>query len=151
MQYVELNQTIALRKDSSGITAMSFIQDGPASYHYYVAFSDGALRAYLEDYSSHYHFTSYSGVSKIVGFSFLFAHSLSDGSSYYYETYIIATLSSDCRELANYVYGNSTPIRRLLMNSTILAFKTAPLPTNSSAILSPFNVVVCRESIFLQY
>ncbi len=147
-QYVDLNQPITLRTDAAGITTMSFIQDGPASYHYYVAFADGGLRAYLEDYSSYSNFTTYSVVTKVVGSPFAYTHYLADGSAYYFQTYIITTLSNSL-ELANYLYEKSTPILRLVLNETILAFKSTALPTNSSVNLAPFNVVICSDTIFL--
>lgn len=104
-QYVDLGQPITLRKDVTNIMTISFIQDGPNSYHFYAAFSDGGFRAYLEDYSSYWNFTTYTVVSKVVGSSFGFAHSLSNGSNYNYETYVVTALSIDGHELTNYVYG----------------------------------------------
>ena len=147
-QYVDLRQPITLRKDAASIITIQFIQDGPTSYHFYAAFSDGGFRAYLEDYSSYCNFTSDSVISEIVGSSFLFTHALSNGNNYYYETYIITALSIDGYELNNYVYGNEAPIIKLLFGETILGFKTIALPTNSSANIGAFNVIVCTDTIF---
>ena len=105
-QYVDLSQPITIRKDATSIMTIAFIQDGPNQFHFYAAFSDGAFRAYLEDYSAYCNFTTYSVISKVAGSSFVFAHLLSNGSNYNYETYIVTALSVDGYELTNYVYGS---------------------------------------------
>ena len=62
---VDLNQPILLRSDAVKITTAAYIKDSPSTSHFYVAFEDSQIRAYVEDYSSFLSLNSNSKLTKI--------------------------------------------------------------------------------------
>ena len=90
---VDLNQPILLRSDAVNITTAAYIKDSPSTSHFYVAFEDSQIRAYVEDYSSFLGLNSNARLSKIKGFNTKFSLTLSDSSIIDIDTYLVSTLS----------------------------------------------------------
>ncbi len=90
---VDLNQPILLRSDAVNITTGAYIKDSPSTSHFYVAFENGQIRAYVEDYSSFLGLNSNARLSKIKGFNTKCSLTLSDSSIIDIDTYLVSTLS----------------------------------------------------------
>jgi hypothetical protein len=95
---VNLNQPITLRSDSVNITTAAYINDGPTTSHFYVAFEDSQLRAYVEDFSSFLEFDSNTKISKIKSFRTQFSIS----NLINVNTYLVSTLSDDSKTFTSY-------------------------------------------------